>query len=102
MLCPSFRHLEIMPVTLSPSLPLRFAQGFGSLKGKLREGPVSMGREILPLRYAQGSGSCAQDDRTRFDCYRALRIPRMDETLLSYKEDFHVNNERERGLYLLT
>ncbi len=52
-----------------------------------------MGREIL---------RCAQDDRTRFDCYRALRIPRMDETLLSYKEDFHVNNERERGLYLLT
>jgi hypothetical protein len=33
---------------------------------------------------------------------RALRLPRMDETLLSYTEDFHVNNERERGLYLLT
>src|SRR5260370_23600201 len=49
-------------VTLSPSLPLRCAQGFGSLKGKLREGSDSLGTEILPLRYAQGFGSRAQDD----------------------------------------
>ncbi len=63
-LCHPARHLEIMPVTLSPSLPLRCAQGFGSLKGKLREGSLVRGAEMLPLRYAQGFGSLAQHDRT--------------------------------------
>jgi len=28
------------------------------------EGSLSMGREMLPLRYAQGFGSLAQHDRT--------------------------------------
>jgi len=39
-------------VTLSPSLPLRFAQGFGSLKGKLREGSLSMSHEMLRFPFA--------------------------------------------------
>src|SRR5260370_34497445 len=56
MACPAFCHPE----------------PFASLKGNLREGSVSMGREILPLRCAQGFGSCAQDDRTGVDCYNSL------------------------------
>jgi len=55
---------SVIRVTLSPSLPLRYAQGFGSLKGKLREGSLLRGTEMLPLRYAQGFGSCAQHDTT--------------------------------------
>ncbi len=35
-------------------------------QGKLREGSGSMDREMLPLRFAQGFGSLAQHDMTGF------------------------------------
>jgi hypothetical protein len=57
------RHLEITPVTLSPSLPLRSAQGFGSLKGKLREGSGSTDAEIL--RFAQNDSQDTTQDRSQ-------------------------------------
>ena len=45
---------------LSPSLPLRSAQGCGSLKDKLREASGCPAREIL--RFAQDDSQGAQDD----------------------------------------
>ncbi len=54
---------------------------------------------------SEGSGSGAQRcfaALSMTEPIRALRCTRMDKTPLSYKENFHVNNEREKGLYFLT
>ena len=43
--------MKLLAVILSPSLPLRCAQGCGSLKGKLREGSLShQSKKIEPMK----------------------------------------------------
>ncbi len=66
-------RLRAGAAALSPSLPLRFAQGFGSLKGQLREGEGSVSKGSLISERLKGiQAPCKNGEQLRWKIKEAF------------------------------